>query len=336
MNVGPYMAVETTRELYRRIIDHGVDETVLFKKSGIDLAELERSEGRFPVRSHLHLWRVAEELLSHQAIGLLMGSESNPSDRGIVGLAFLASRDLRTAVQNKIRYTKILADHIHLEFTETSHSFVINYSIIEGSYHRYEIERVFSGFFNWVRIFVDEKIYPLSLHFQYAEPDSIVYYKEYFNCPMFFGQSKNSISFSKKILAYKNKAYNDYLYGILQFRAESVLNALDNLSGFLSDVRSTMAGRLRHGNFSALEIATASNLSLRSFHRRLKEYDATYQQLLDDVRKDIAISYINQKDCCNSAIPSLLGYADSRAFQRAFKRWTGHSLTQYTQRVNST
>lgn len=334
MNVDPCMAVETTRELYDRIIGYGVDEAVLLKKSGVDLLELGRSEGRFSVLSHLHLWRVAEELLSYQAIGLLMGAESNPSNRGIVGLVFLASRDLREAVQNKIRYTKILADHIDLKFTENSHCFVINYSIMEDFFHRYEIERVFSGFFNWVRIFVDEKIYPVSLSFQYSEPAHIARYKEYFNCPMLFDQPENSISFSKSLLSYKNKAYNNYLYGILQFRAESILNSLDDHSGFLSDVRSTIAGRLTHGNFSAGEIAKASNLSLRSFHRKLKEYEVTYQKILDDVRKDVAISYLNQKDCCTKRIPSLLGYADSRAFQRAFKRWTGCSIKQYIQRVN--
>ena len=334
MKTNPCMAVETTRELYRCIVNHGVDEIVLLKKSDIDLVELERSEGRFPVRSHLHLWQVAEELLSHQAIGLLMGAESNPNNRGIVGLAFLANRDLRTAVQTKIRYTKILADHIYLEFSETSDSFIINYSIMEGFFHRYEIERVFSGFFNWVRIFVGEKIHPISLHFQYAEPASITYYKEYFNCPMFFDQSKNSITFSKHLLDHKNKAYNDYLYGILQSRAESVLSSLGSHSNFLKDVRSTMMGRLSHGNFSAGEMAIASNLSLRSFHRRLKEYNVTYQQMLDDVRRDVAISYLNQKDCCKNNIPALLGYADSRAFKRAFKRWTGHSLKQYAQRTN--
>ncbi|MFT5421431.1 MAG: AraC-like DNA-binding protein [Candidatus Endobugula sp.] len=331
MNIDPCMAVETTRELYRRVIEHGVDEVVLLEKSGINLAELEQSEGRFPVHSHLNLWQVAEELLSHQAIGLLMGSESNPSDRGIVGLTFLASQDLRAAVQNKIRYTKILADHIHLEFSETGDSFVINYSIMEGFFHRYEIERVFSGFFNWVRIFVDEDIYPVSLHFQYAEPASIACYKKYFNCPMFFDEANNSIAFSKDLLIHKNKTYNDYPYGIFQYRAESVLSSLDNNSNFLSDVRSNIAGRLSRGNFSAGDIAAVSNLGLRSFHRRLKGYDATYQQLLDDVRKDVAMTYLNQKDCCNSVIPSLLGYADGRAFQRAFKRWTGYSLKQYMQ-----
>jgi AraC-like DNA-binding protein len=334
MNIDPCMAVETTRELCRRIIDHGVDETVLLEKTGIDLVELGRSEGRFSVLSHLHLWRVAEELLPHQAIGLLMGSESNPSDRGIVGLVFLASRDLREAVQNKIGYTKILADHIDLEFTETSRCFDMNYSIMDGFFHRYEIERVFAGFFNWVRIFVGEKIYPVRLNFQYSEPASIALYKKYFNCPMFFDQPENSISFSKDLLSYKNKVYNDYLYGILQFRAESVLRSLDSHSDFLSDVRSTIAGRLSHGGFSAGEIARMSNLSLRSFHRRLKECEVTYQKILDDVRKDVAISCLNQKDCSNNTICSLLGYADSRAFQRAFKRWTGRSLKQYTQRVN--
>ncbi len=329
MKTDPCMAIETTCELYRRIVEHGVDEAVLLQKTGIDFNILNTVENRFPVRDHLKLWRVADELLSHEAIGLLMGSESNPSSRGIVGLTFLASRDLETAVYNKVRYTKILADHINLEVHNVPNAFEMNYSILDGFFHRYEIERVFSGFFNWVRIFLGKKIYPKCLNFQYSEPKYIDFYKKYFQCPMHFNQPTNSIAFSQDLLSHKNTTYNEYLYGILQSRAESVLGELQKKSTFISEIRSVIGGRLSQGNFSAEDISSSYHISLRSFHRKLKENNITYQQILDDVRKDAAISYLNQKDCCDSTIPFMLGYKDSRAFQRAFKRWTGYSPKQY-------
>ena len=214
---------------------------------------------------------------------------------------------------------------------ETEEAFVIRYSIPDPYFHPNEIERVFSGFFNWVKIFTKQNIFPIGLAFQYAKPACIKAYHQYFQCPMEFGHTENHIAFSKDLFACKNLAYNDYLYGILQARAESVLTRLDQDPDFLVNVRSTIAGRLCHGNFSADEVAEAFNVSLRTLHRKLKEYDVTYQQILDEVRKDMAIAYLNQQDCCHKTLPYLVGYADSRAFQRAFKRWTGYSPRQYHQ-----
>ena len=85
MAINPCMAVETTRELCSRLLSYGVDKSLLLTKTGVDLDELQKSEQRFSVRSHLKLWHVADELLAHEAIGLLMGAESNPNNRVIVG-----------------------------------------------------------------------------------------------------------------------------------------------------------------------------------------------------------------------------------------------------------
>ena len=267
----------------------------------------------------------------------MMGATSNPSNRGIVGLVFLASADLASAVSNKVRYTKILADHIDLVYSETHDAFIIDYSIDDDYFHPYEIERVFSGFLNWVKIFLGRAVCPAYLHFQYAQPENVRKYDQYFQCPMTFGHERNQIAFSKELLSFKNAAYNDYLYGILQTRAESLLHQLNQLNQlqqepeFLVSVRSTIAGRLCHGNFLADDLALAHHISLRTLHRKLKHEGMTYQQLLDDVRKEIAVAYLNQEGCSVKDLPYMLGYADNRAFQRAFKRWMGCSPRQYFQ-----
>lgn len=291
MNNNPCMAIETTRELFYKLLEHGIDKSFLSKKTGIDLELLQHAEGRFPVRQHLRLWRAAEELLTHAAVGLRMGSLSDPYNRGIVGLIFLASQDLEAAIANKIRYTKILADHISLEIRKTADQFSVTYSILEGFFHRYEIERVFAGFLNWIRIFVDRRINPIQLSFQYTKPQCIQIYEQYFQCPIFFDQPKNEIRLPADLLKTKNAKHNDYLYSILQTRAESVLSQLDRQIDFVASIRSTIAGRLCNGNFSAQEIAAAHHISLRTLHRKLNEQDTTYQNILDNVRQQMALSY---------------------------------------------
>lgn len=78
----------------------------------------------------------SELLLPLSASGLKMGARSDPYNRGIVGLIFTASANLEQAVGDKIRYTKILADHISLKFEKNGDEFSITYSILEGYSHR--------------------------------------------------------------------------------------------------------------------------------------------------------------------------------------------------------
>jgi AraC-like DNA-binding protein len=57
--------------------------------------------------------------------------------------------------------------------------------------------------------------------------------------------------------------------------------------------------------------------------RRLADEGATFQMLLDETRKDLAIRYLLKSDMNNQQIAHLVGYRDPNAFQRAFRKWTG-------------
>lgn len=335
MTVQPGMAIETTRELFRALVAHGADKQQLVELAGIDIKKLERSDERYPVAGHLNLWKTAESLLPLSAIGLQMGAQSDPYNRGIVGLIFTASANLEQAVTNKIRYTKILADHISLPFDKNGDEFSITYSILEGYFNSYEIERVFAGFLNWVRTFVGKKVNPIRLGFQYCEPDHSEAYKKHFQCPMLFDQPRNTITLPIEILSHENLQHNDYLYNILKEHAEAVLSKVDVEVKFEDVVRGMIAGRLCHGNFSVEEISASLKMGKRTLNRKLNEQGATYQSILDGIRKEMAISYLQQGECSVQTIPFLLGYSDGRGFLRAFKRWTGTSPKQYMgDRVN--
>lgn len=327
--IQPKMAIETTRELFNTLLIHGASETQLLEKSGINFRELQESDSRYPVASHLGLWKAGESLLNLNAIGLQMGAKSDPFNRGVVGLAFTASKNLQQAVDNKVRYTKILADHISLEFERNADEFSITYSIMEGYFNSYEIERVFSGFLNWIRVFVNQKVCPIRLDFQYAEPKHSDAYKKHFQCSIFFDQAKNTITLPAKILTHHNKSSNDYLYQLIIDHAESVLNKVGEKVSFVDEISSIIASRLCQRTFSAEDVALALKISKRTLNRKLGVEEMNYQSLLNKIRKEMAISYLEQGECSQQTIPYLLGYSDSRSFLRAFKRWTGTSPKQY-------
>jgi AraC-like DNA-binding protein len=59
--------------------------------------------------------------------------------------------------------------------------------------------------------------------------------------------------------------------------------------------------------------------------REFSMHSISFKSLVEDVRRDLAISYMKQRQLPLSEIALLLGYSELSAFSRAFRRWTGRS-----------
>ena len=75
-------------------------------------------------------------------------------------------------------------------------------------------------------------------------------------------------------------------------------------------------------------MARALNMSKRTLHRKLRENDETFRSLLVQVRMDLAERYIRTPDYSITEIAFLLGFTDTSAFSRAFRKWFDRSPTQ--------
>jgi AraC-like DNA-binding protein len=77
------------------------------------------------------------------------------------------------------------------------------------------------------------------------------------------------------------------------------------------------------------QIAAELGTSARSLHRQLAAEGTSYQRVLDAVRCDEAIRQAVDEQRPFKAIAAAVGFADPRAFRRAFKRWTGTTPQQF-------
>ena len=55
----------------------------------------------------------------------------------------------------------------------------------------------------------------------------------------------------------------------------------------------------------------------------------SFQQLLDDTRRELACQYLLQLSLSVTEVAYLLGFNDTSNFARAFKRWTGCSPSAF-------
>ena len=80
------------------------------------------------------------------------------------------------------------------------------------------------------------------------------------------------------------------------------------------------------------QVAAELGVSARSLHRRLAAAGTSYQRVLDGLRCDEAVRQASDPARPFQAIAAAVGFADARAFRRAFKRWTGSTPQAFRQR----
>jgi AraC-like DNA-binding protein len=90
----------------------------------------------------------------------------------------------------------------------------------------------------------------------------------------------------------------------------------------LDQVRHRLGARLE-GDASLERIARDLRVSGRTLQRQLGAVGASFQQILEDVRRTRAIEYLTDTDEAVERVAARLGYADPSNFRRAFRRWTG-------------
>ena len=92
----------------------------------------------------------------------------------------------------------------------------------------------------------------------------------------------------------------------------------------LSDrVRATIIEAFSITDPTITHVCSRLKLSRSTLLRRLSDEGVTFQSLLDETRKELAIRYLLKSDLNNQQIAHLVGYRDSNAFQCAFRKWTG-------------
>lgn len=69
-------------------------------------------------------------------------------------------------------------------------------------------------------------------------------------------------------------------------------------------------------------------MSPRTLQRRLADEQATFADLLESVREELARIYVGEGRPLGE-VAFRLGYAETSAFLRAFKRWTGTTPTAF-------
>jgi AraC-like DNA-binding protein len=118
-----------------------------------------------------------------------------------------------------------------------------------------------------------------------------------------------------------NPAMWDFFEPELRKRLED----LKRDASFRERVRACLVEMLASGTYSKEAVAAKLAVSSRTLGRRLRAENTTFQQVLDELREELALHYLSNSDYTSGQIAFLLGYEEPNSFFRAFRAWTGQT-----------
>ena len=106
-------------------------------------------------------------------------------------------------------------------------------------------------------------------------------------------------------------------------KVAAAVEAGDKADAFLVEVRRCITKALPDGSLKLCDTAREMGVSTRTLQRRLGEHKTNYREMVDLVRKELAMIYLREGRASLKEIAFLLGYSEVSAFNHAFRRWTG-------------
>lgn len=147
-------------------------------------------------------------------------------------------------------------------------------------------------------------------------------------------QTQNSITFRRKDLAMVFLTQNNSMWQYLEPELKKRVERLSNQGSLVSHVQGALYQSVPSGLFSIGEIARSLNISTRTLQRSLNANQTSFKQQVQHVQQTLACHYLTNQQLMITEIAYLVGYTDASSFSRAFKRWTGQTVTGYRQSIN--
>ncbi|MGX4257705.1 helix-turn-helix domain-containing protein [Bacillus sp. YH3-2-B2] len=122
---------------------------------------------------------------------------------------------------------------------------------------------------------------------------------------------------------------NNSMWQYLEPALKNKLAELSAQRSFSSTVQTALFQAIPSGNFSLEEIAHSLGVSPRTLQRNLSAEGTAFNQQLQATQKMLALNYVQNDSLNMNEITYLVGYADPSSFSRAFKKWTGKTISHY-------
>lgn len=323
-----------TKGILEMFAARGVDVPRLVKAAGVDPGRLENPAERFGADEISRLWDLAVAWSGDPVLGMDRELTARHVNFDVVGYAMLSSPHLRAGLESMARYMAVISDAATFEVLPEGPDCWL---VLGGEGYAQPVprQRYAYGMLSILTLcqwLTRRDVQPLALEFKFPQPPEIEHYRRCFGCPIRFDRPENRMLLAGEDLAATIPSRNPSMLAMHEHVLQERLAALGN-ARTSRRVSEEIVRRLHRGEPRREQVAASLALADRTLQRRLHAEGTSFQQLLDDARRELARKYLCEERYPLGQVADLLGFVDQSNFHRACKRWFKEPPGQYRRRL---
>src|SRR6516164_2705944 len=292
------------KEAIAALRNHHIATAPLLQRAGLSEHDLAGAENDGNTLSHrvsavaqVKFLDLAADALNDSAFGLHLVEQADPHDAGIYFYVASAAKDIDEALSLYARYFRIVNEAVRLKLTRKPNGVAVELEFVGLPRHlaRQTAEFGMAALLKGLRVIAGRNIHPKEVSFAHIRSSGGREFERFYGCPVEFGASSDLFEFS-----------NDALAIPLHTADPKLLRALEPFCEMAAKERHTAAGTLRaaveneaerllpHGKAQRETVAKAVAMSTRTLSRRLADEGTTYEEVVDQLRRSLALQYVKE------------------------------------------
>jgi AraC-like DNA-binding protein len=302
----------------------GVDGAGMAKRAGLELDGLDH-DARVPRDAIDSLWEHAAEAVG-PSVGVRFALEMPPGNTGVLEVVTQSAPSIEVSLGHVCRYWHLLNDGVDLGVERAPGEFRLTL--------RTRSEKPLAP--AWIDLTVVALVVigmrsvakpraPLRVELPYPASRAAPELAAVVGAPLVFDAARLAIVHPVELLREPLINANTPLHDVAVAHAEKLLAESRAEETLAAKVRLAAESRLESGDARLDAIADAVGMSARTLQRRLRESGTSLRDVIDQARRAIAMRELARPSRSVTDVAFLLGFSETSAFDRAFRRWTGTS-----------
>lgn len=325
-------SVAFIRNVFFYAASRGVSVTTLCEHARIPQALLDQPDEMVSGHFISRAWDAAIAATGDEDLGLHLGESVHPAALGLLGFAMLSCDSLAAALDKMRRYWNLLSDASSIVIEQEGPAVKLELRVhdLPGNAlleARHGAESSLSAILAICHFLTGQRPHPLRVCSAYPQPRNTAEYLRIFGRQVEFDAGENSIRIPSQTLDGRVLHSNAQLLAGFE---RQIANRLAPVAANTRDIVRQEAAKYLRGDTPELAVvARGLGKSERALQRDLQAAGTSFRQVIEELRRDLAMDYLTGSEHSIADISFLLGFSEASAFHRSFRRWTGVTPQAY-------